>query len=158
MTEKVKKITKRYLPQSIIGGCIVIVFLLSLILFLAMNNTKRREFLFPSAEDNGSLVIEYRNLSKDAVQGDVQYFIDELLLGSSVERTRMLFTPGTKVISCFERDKKLILNLSNDLVQMGPGVISIREGVDLLKKNIQTNFPRIEEVELYVDGNFAFEK
>ena len=158
MTEKVKKITKRYLPQAIIASCIVIVFLLSLILYLTMNNTKRREFLFPSAEDNGSLVIEYRNLSKDAVQGDVQYFIDELLLGSSVERTRMLFTPGTKVISCFERDKTLYLNLTDDLLQMGSGVITIKEGVELLEKNIQLNFPRIEEVELYVNGNFAFEK
>ena len=158
MTEKVKKITKRYLPQAIIASCIVIVFLLSLILYLTMNNTKRREFLFPSAEDNGSLVIEYRNLSKDAVQGDVHYFVDELLLGSSVERTRMLFTPGTKVISCFERDKTLYLNLTDDLLQMGSGVITIKEGVELLEKNIQLNFPRIEEVELYVNGNFAFEK
>ena len=158
MTEKIKKVTKRYLPQAIIGSCIVIAFLLSLILYLTMNDTKRREFLFPSAEDNGTLVIEYRNLSKDAVQGDVQYFIDELLLGSSVERTRMLFTPGTKVISCFQRGKTLYLNLTDDLLQMGPGVIPIEDGVELLKKNIKTNFSRIEDVELYVDGNFAFEK
>ena len=158
MKDEVKKLVKKYLPQSIVGALIVLVFILSIVFFLIFHGTTRREFLFPSAEDNGNIVIEYRNLSKDAVQGDVEYFIDELLLGSSVERTRMLFTPGTKVLSCFQRGKTLYLNLSNDLLQMGEGVVDIKYGVDMLKKNIKTNFSGIENIELYVNGNFAFEK
>ena len=45
--------------------------------------------------------MEYRYLSSDAVQGEINLYVDEILLGSSVPRTKMLFTAGTKVESCF---------------------------------------------------------
>ena len=32
-----------------------------------------------------------------------------------------------------------------------------KEGIDLLKKNIKNNFPHIEEVQVFVDGKYAFE-
>lgn len=157
MTEKLEKIKKRYFPQVIIGGVIVLAFITTLLIFLIGNKTERRQFLFPSA-DGDNLVIEYRNLAKKPVQGEVQLFVDEILLGSTVERTKMLFTPGTKVLSCFQRGDNLYLNISSDLLQMGESVIPIRDGAELLEKNIKINFPDIKVIDLYVDGNFAFEK
>ena len=85
-------------------------------------------------------------------------YIDEILLGSTVERTKMLFTPGTRLLSCFERNHVLYVNLSQDLLQMGDGVIEIREGTELLKKNIMKNFSEIDSVEIYIEGKSAFEK
>ena len=157
MKIELKKLTKKYLPQVIIIGVAVVAFLVTLLCFVISNKTDRREFLFPSADDN-SLVIEYRNLPKKSVQGDVQLFIDELLLGSSVERTRLLFSPETRVISCFQREGTLYLNLSSDLLFTNSGIMPLEQGAELLEKNIKLNFPEVETVELYVDGNLAFEK
>ena len=91
------------------------------------------------------------------VQGNINLFIDELLLGSGVERTKLLFTPGTKVESCFLRKDILYLNLSDDLMQMGDGVLNIEDGVELLKKNIKSNFSKVKTIQIFVNGQFAFE-
>ncbi|MBR1640458.1 MAG: GerMN domain-containing protein [Treponema sp.] len=113
-------------------------------------------FIFPSA-DNGKYIVEYRNLAKNSVQGDVGLYIDEILLGSSIERTKLLFTQGTEVLSCFQRDSVLYLNLTSNLLDMGDGVIEIKEGFALLEKNIKKNFPDIKKVEFFIEGKSVFE-
>lgn len=111
-------------------------------------------FIFPSI--SGELIVEYRNLDKNPVQGEVQYFIDEILLGSQLERTKKIFTFGTKVLYCFQRDEQLYLDLSADLLQMGDNVIDIKEGFDILKLNITKNFSDIKKINFFVDGKYAY--
>ena len=41
---------------------------------------------------------------------------------------------------------------------MGDGVIEIREGIELLKKNIMRNFSGIDSIEVFIEGKSAFEK
>ena len=41
---------------------------------------------------------------------------------------------------------------------MGDGVIEIREGTELLKKNLMRNFSEIDSVEIYIEGKSTFEK
>ena len=142
-----------FITSLVIAG----LFVFSLFCYIVSKNTSRRSFIFPSAE-TGKYIIEYRNLTEKPHQGDINLYIDEILLGSTVERTKMLFTPGTKLLSCFERDHVLYVNLSQDLLQMGDGVIEIREGTELLKKNIMKNFSEIDSVEIYIEGKSAFEK
>ncbi len=132
-------------------------FIFSFFCYIITKDTCRRAFIFPSAE-NGKYIIEYRNLAEKPHQGDIGLYIDEILLGSTVERTKLLFTPGTRVLSCFERNHILYVNLSQDLLQMGDGVIEIREGTELLKKNIMKNFSEIDSVEIFIEGKSAFEK
>ena len=132
-------------------------FVFSFFCYIITKNTCRRAFIFPPAE-NGKYIIEYRNLAEKPHQGDIGLYIDEILLGSTVERTKLLFTPGTRVLSCFERNHILYVNLSQDLLQMGDGVIEIREGTELLKKNIMKNFSEIDSVEIFIEGKSAFEK
>ena len=148
---------KQYLPYFVISILIFAVFFTSLLVFLISKDTHRRTFVFPSAED-GKYIVEYRNLSKNTYQGDIQYFVEEILLGSTVERTKKLFTPGTKLLSCFKREGTLYINLSQDLLQMGEGVVDIREGTDLLIMNIKQNFSGINNVEIFIEGKSAFEK
>ena len=155
MKTGIGKLMKRGLPQIIIMGIVFITFCVTL-LFIISGESKRMEFLFPSTDSN-ALVVEYRDLSEKAVQGNVRFFVDELLLGSGVERTKMLFMPGTKVLSCFQRESTLYLNLSTDLLFESSNVIPLKEGISLLEKNIKLNFPDIKIVELFVDGNKAFE-
>ena len=142
-----------FITSLVIAG----LFVFSLFCYVVTKDTCRRTFIFPSAE-NGKYIIEYRNLTEKPHQGDINLYIDEILLGSTVERTKMLFSPGTRLLSCFERNHILYVNLSQDLLQMGDGVIEIREGTELLKKNIQQNFSRIDSVEIFIDGKSAFEK
>ena len=148
--------TKQNLHKTILAIVLFITFTVSLILFLA-KGTKRRIFIFPSAT-TGEFIVEYRNLTKKPVQGDVNLYIDELLLGSQIERTKQLFVSGTKVLSCFQRGKVLYLNLSDTLLAADDSVIDIKSGIQLLDKNIKKNFPKIETVEVFVNGKIAFEK
>ena len=159
MTAKatIDMLKSKSLPIFIISLVIIGLFVFSFMGYLVSKDSHRRGFIFPSADD-GKYIIEYRNLSKKPHQGDIQLYIEEILLGSTVERTKLLFTPGTRVISCFERKHVLYLNLSNDLLFMGDGVVEIREGTELLIKNIKENFSEIDSVEIFIDGKSAFEK
>ena len=153
-----ERMTKpKFLPYFIISVLIAGLFCISFLWYLIAKDTCRRSFIFPSAED-GKYIIEYRNLTEKPHQGEINLYIDEILLGSTVERTKLLFSPGTKLLSCFERDHILYVNLSQDLLQMGEGVIEIREGTELLKQNILRNFSKIDSVEIYIEGKTAFEK
>ena len=149
-------INKQYIAQLSIIFIFLITLLFSVLSYIIGKDSVRRTFIFPSA-DKGEYIVEYRNLTKEPIQGDVQLFIDELLVGSTIERTKSLFSSGTKVLSCFQRDQTLYLNLSSDLLEMGEGVIEIRDGMDLLKKNIQKNFSKIHEIVIFVNGKIAFE-
>lgn len=150
------KVTKDLKTCIIIISAIILLFIVSFILFAVKGQGKRRTFIFPSV-DTGSYVVETRYLPAKPVQGNINLFIDELLLGSGVERTKLLFTPGTKVESCFLRKDILYLNLSDDLMQMGDGVLNIEDGVELLKKNIKSNFSKVKTIQIFVNGQFAFE-
>lgn len=135
---------------------IILIFVFSMIFFLLKTKTVCRIFIFPSVQ-NEKLIVEKRFLSKNPSQGDINLFVDELLLGSGVERTKLLFTDGTRVKSCFLRNDILYLNLSDDLIQMGNEVLDIEDGVELLKKNIKKNFPKVKTIQIFVDGKFAYE-
>ena len=159
MTAKatINMLKNKSLPIFMISLIIIAAFVLSFFWYTVAKDYHRRTFIFPSAE-NGKYIIEYRNLTKKPHQGEIQLYIDEILLGSTVERTKRLFAPETKVLSCFERNHVLYVNLSQDILQMGDGVIEIREGTELLKKNIKKNFSEIDSVEIYIEGKSAFEK
>lgn len=147
-------LTKKYIYRLILSIILIISLTFSLFLFFWKKNTVRRMFIFPSV--SGELIVEYRNLDKNPVQGDVQYFIDEILLGSQIERTRKIFTFGTKVLSCFQRDEQLYLDLSSDLLQMDDNVIELKQGFELLRLNIKKNFSDIKKINFFVDGKYAY--
>ena len=147
---------KKYIPFYIAAAVVVVLLLFSSILYAKKGYGKKYVFVFPCV-DEGKYVLETRYLKENPNKSDISYFADELVLGSGLERTKYLFTPGTKIISCFERNKIVYLNLSADIIYMGHNVISIRDGIELLKKNIRKNFPHVEDVQVFVDGKYAFE-
>lgn len=148
-----RKLTLRH---YLIIFMIFLTFVISGISYLVIQKGVRRIFIFPSVE-KGRYVVEYRYLPEEPGKDDVQYFIDELLLGSGVERTKLIFTRGTSVKSCFVRKNVLFLDLSSELLEMGNSVIDIKAGVELLKKNIMHNFKKIDRIELFIDGKYAYE-
>lgn len=155
MQIKIDLKNKKFIKYYIISFLAVLIFAGSVVIFESKGFGTRKVFIFPSA-DEGQYVLEYRNLKKDKKQL-VNYYIDEILLGSGVERTKKLFAAGTKVQSCFLRGNTLYLDLSADLINAGNDCVNIKDGVDLLEKNVKKNFPKIKNIILFVDGKLAFE-
>ena len=134
-----KALLKKKLLIYILAFVFVVVFATSLSLFFVKQKSKSYVFIFPSAE-NGSYIVERRNLSNDPAQGVIQLFVDELLLGSTVERTKLIFSSNTRVNSCFLRGNTLYLDLSDDLLSIEKSSFPINEGIELLRENILKNF------------------
>ena len=117
---------------------------------------KKYSFIFPSV-DKGEYVVETRFLPENSQKDEITFYIDELLLGSSLERTKMIFTQGTTIRSCFLRDGILYLDLSAELLKSSSNTILIDEAFELLEKNIKDNFNSVKELEIFVDGKYALE-
>ncbi len=149
-----KKLIKKNLLLSILVSVFVVVLSVSLTMFFVKQNTKSFVFIFPSA-DNGSYIVERRNLSNDPAQGIIQLYVDELLLGSTVERTKLIFSSNTKVNSCFLRENTLYLDLSDDLLLIEKSSYPINDGIELLKENIMKNFSNIDKIELFIGEKFV---
>lgn len=149
-----KALLKKKLLIYILAFVFVAVFATSLSLFFVKQKSKSYVFIFPSAE-NGSYIVERRNLSNDPAQGVIQLFVDELLLGSNVERTKLIFSSNTRVNSCFLRGNTLYLDLSDDLLSIEKSSFPINEGIELLRENILKNFSNINKIELFIGGKFV---
>ncbi len=147
---------KKYIPFYITAACVLICLIISLGLHIKKGYGKKYVFIFPCV-DEGKYVLETRYLKENPNKSALNYFAEELVLGSGQERTKYLFTPGTKVISCFERDETVYIDLSAELINMGHNVIQIRDGIELLKQNIMRNFRNVKEICVFVDGKYAFE-
>ena len=147
---------KKLIPYFAFAAIAAVLLIAASLIYAVKGYGKRFVFIFPSV-DEGKYVLETRYLKQNPNKDYINFFLDELVLGSGLERTKYLFTPGTKIISCFERNQMLYLNLSADIINMGHNVIQIKDGMELLKKNVYKNFPDIKEVQIFVDGNYAYE-
>lgn len=147
---------KKYLPVFVSTGIMILFLFISAICFFVKGYGKRFVFIFPGV-DAGDYVVETRYLKENPNKDYLAYYADELMLGSGLERTKYLFKPGSRILSCFERNKVVYIDLSADIINMGHNVIDIKDGIDLLKKNITKNFPYVEDIKVCVDGKYAFE-
>ena len=132
-------------------------FVLSLVLWMIRCPGIRYVFMFQSAA-TGKICMESRYLPKDPVQGRVNNYVDELLLGPLTAEYRPLFTRGTRAQSCFVRGGVLYVDLSDALIAEADGASEIRQGMELFRKNILYNFKNINTIEVFVAGNRAYEK
>lgn len=130
----------------------IIVFSIALHFFSHIG-TNRRVFIYPLAGSSKTQK-EVRYLASKPVQGKVCLYVDELVLGPSFYRGRPLFTLGTRVEYCFQRDKTLYVGLSKEAALQGNGAVPFNKGAAMLKRNIKKNFTGIKSIELFIDGNF----
>ena len=101
--------------------------------------------------DSGRNNVESRFLPSRRGAEKVSLYVDELLLGPKTERSRPVFSPGTKAAFCFERGRTLYVNLTSDLLEKSGNASEIMEGMDLFKMNIKKAFPKYKQVEIYID-------
>ena len=142
---------KNHLRLAVLFGAVVAFFIA--VHILSHLGTDRRVFIFP-VSGSSRTQREVRYLDSNPVQGKVACYVDELVLGPSVYRSRPIFTSGTKVEYCFSRGNVLYVGLSEEAALQEDGAVEISRAVSLLKKNISKNFAGIRSIELFIDGNF----
>ncbi len=131
------------------GGIILLFFALY---FFSHLGRDRRVFIYP-VSGSSKTQKEVRYLNSQPVQGKINYYVDELILGPSFYRGRALFTPGTAVEFCFLSEKTLYVGLSKEAVLQENGAPLLSEAVALFRKNIKKNFTGIKDIEIFVSGN-----
>lgn len=152
MNYKIILSNKNLLIKLSIIFALIVVFSIALHFFSHIG-TNRRVFIYPLAGSSKTQK-EVRYLASKPVQGKVCLYVDELVLGPSFYRGRPLFTLGTRVEYCFQRDKTLYVGLSKEAALQGNGAVPFTKGAAMLKKNVKKNFTGIKSIELFIDGNF----
>lgn len=139
---------------------VLISLVFSVVIFLCGKKGKRRTFVFPSVERN-RFIVETRNLSTENGQGmnDIEYYVREMLLGPQTERTRRLFPSDTKLLSCYKSGDTLYVDFSGDIInpEVSSKMLPLRQAINLFSDNVKRNFPSIKHVEVYVNGNKAYD-
>lgn len=136
----------------------VVLFLVSLIFYLIFSSETQKIFIYESINSDDQLYFEARHIPKEPVQGDIAYFVDELLLGPITARYRPLFGPNTKVLFCFiGADKTLYINLSEEALFQKENSSETFISYELLKKNILTNYNTIDNVIIFMMGNRVYD-
>ncbi len=103
-----------------------------------------------------NVVFETRSVASIKGVSKVTSYVDEYLLGPTVQRARPVFPLESRVLFCFERQGILFLNLSEDaILDLSPDV-NLFENYKLLEKNVISNFPHIKKIELFIDGKSVF--
>ena len=128
-----------------------LLFAVSLVLYLRTPHGSRHTFSFPAIGSERP-VVEVRYLSLESAQGDVQLYVDELLLGSQMQRVRPLFSPGTRCEFCFVRGHTLYVGLSSVALHQDAPAADIMTGIEFFKRNILYNFAAITDIELFIGG------
>ena len=153
-----KKLPSRFnVFQLTFASAIALSFLLSLAVYLAKTQGARYCFRFQSVDSNRSN-IEWRLISGRKGFQKTSLYVEELLLGPKTERSRPLFSPGTKVDFCFERDRVLYVGLTDSLLEKSGNASEIMDGIELFKFNIKKAFPLLKKVEVYIGGKGLFER
>ncbi|MCR5045903.1 MAG: hypothetical protein K6A42_04945 [Treponema sp.] len=137
-------------PKALLGCLLLLSFVFSFAVFLAKNPFVRYSFRFQSV-DSGRNNIEWRLLPAKKGSEKILSYVEELLLGPKTERCRPIFSPGTKVQFCFERDRVLYVSLSTALLEKTGNASEIMKGIELFKKNIRFAFPYLKEIEIFID-------
>ena len=123
---------------------------------------KNRTLMYFPCYDGDGLFCEPRYFAKAAdSQAAVTAFVNDLLLGPMTNRYSPIFPRGTKAEYCFisaddSEGQRLYLGLSRDALFAGD-LLSVREGVDLLRLNIVKNFTYLNKIDVAIDGISVYE-
>ncbi len=128
------------------------IFIVSHVFYLFSGPKTRYTVEFPEIGTEDT-VTEIRFLPRNPVQGKINAYVEEILLGPSVPRSRPLFSRGTKADFCFLREKTLYVGLNVQAVYQDAESEKFGRGKALFEKNIKKNFPSVKKIEFFVDGH-----
>ncbi len=120
--------------------------------FFADNNLVRRVLFFPGRE---SISGEVRRVPRQkTLEDDIELFVNELILGPyNIDHLRVI-PEKTKLYNLLLRNRSVLyIDFSADLIVSENEVSLIQtDMLELIRKNLNYNFPILEEITLSVDG------
>lgn len=148
---------KNFLLKHKIAVIVVLAVLIvpHIIHFAAVKAGKSRYVMYFQQVGSEKLAKEIRYVPKNQAQNSIENYISELLLGPEVHRARPLFTLGTSLEFCIQKDDILYVGLSDDAVFQDNEAIEFNRAAELLKKNIKKNFPKIDRIEIFAGKNYV---
>jgi hypothetical protein len=137
-----------------IGAAFLGVLFLSLLFFLLLGNGKTSRVLFFPGLSGRRLVAEERLMPRQAtLEAEIAQTAEEVLLGPARNDALRLFPRGARVVSTFVSGRTLIMDLSPLVLLADPEVpLKGRAALDALERSLRFNFPRLREVDFYIDG------
>lgn len=151
--------TKNFLFKHKIAVIVILAVLIvpHVIHFAAVNAGKTKRVMYFQQVGSEKIEKEIRYIPKNDSQSELEIYISELLLGPQVYRARPLFSLGTSLEFCILKDDELYVGLSEDAIFQDNEALEFNKGIELLKKNIKKNFPKINEFEIFAGNVFVGE-
>lgn len=148
--------TKKIILKHKIAVCAILAVLIvpHIVSFAAVNSGKKRRVMYFQQVGSENLAKEIRYVPKNNAQKPLENYISELLLGPEIRRARPLFSLGTSLEFCIQEDNVLYVGLSQDAVFQDNEASKFENGIELLKKNIKKNFPKIKRIEIFAGNVF----
>lgn len=139
---------------SIWGAGFVVIFLLSLLLFFALDDNQFEVVLFFPTYTNHRLTGEERFVPRHSTLArNVETVVEGMILGPELIRHNRVISPDTRVRAVFVHGGTAIVDLSPAVLFPGPEVSSsFDESVQAIKHTVQFNFPAIRRVVVTVAG------
>jgi len=145
-----KKFTKELLWGGILGG----VFVLSVIVYIFTGAGQVNRVLFFPTEGTMELSGELRRVPRrGSDEENIELLVEELILGPVELSLNPLIPKYTTVRTCMFRDRTVYLDLSPELI-VGKGSVelSVDESLAGVDRTIRFNFPRVEDIVFFIDG------
>ncbi len=142
------------------GSLLVLVFLLSLLLYLAQNSRwQPRILFFRNAGFASDLSLARSRLAGEKrflpAQGflelDVELLLNELILGPTDHEHERILPKDIRVKSIIERDFVVFVDLSKEIL-FSRTDIDLDEMIESIGNTLFFNFPRIREIHVFVEG------
>ncbi len=145
---------KRFTRSMLWGGILCGIFTLSLVLYIFTGSSYVNRVLFFPVEGSLHLAGELRRLPKeDRNEDNIELLVDELILGPVDLSFKKLLPKDTTVRTCMLRDRTVYLDLSPELIVNQEGTeLSVDESLLGIERSIRYNFPGVEDVIFFIDG------
>ena len=144
------KLEKRTL---ILITIMIFLLLISITLYFFVDNNLVRRVLFFPGRDNYSA--EMRRVPRqNSLENDIELFLNELILGPyNIDHLRAI-PENTKLQNVLLRNNSLLyIDFSADLVVSETKQNIVQSDIiELIRKNLNYNFPKLEKIILSVDG------
>ncbi len=155
--QKIKDIKNTMTIPKVFMLIVAFVLVLSLTLFIVFFPGSRASFIFESM-DSDTLYTEIRFIPRNTAQGNIGYFVDELLLGPHSNRYKPLFANGTRALSCFlNEENTLYINLNEKALLVDNESTDTLFACELLKKNVLKNYKHVDTIKVFIMGNLVTE-
>lgn len=139
---------------AILGGVLILLFVVSFLLFLLAGNGKTGRVLFFPAQTGSAMVAEERLLPRHGtLEQDAAELAEGVLLGPTRHDALRIFPRGGSVLSSLAHGRTLYLNLSPRLLALDPEVpLKGEEALAALARSIRFNFPQLRQIVFFIDG------